>query len=136
VRARSGPRHGLQPHAAVPAAQQPQLALDPAAAYAQIEVPPALDAAVMDVQPAGLGRKAEQTRRRRRSRAVTTTPSPVKLTTITDAPGQAEQPLECRGDAHVALLARPRSFEQPAACAPGGGASSAFRASSEELLKA
>jgi hypothetical protein len=32
-----------------------------------------------------------------------------------------------------ALLARPLSFEQPAACAPGGGASPAFRATSEEL---
>src|SRR4051812_31896547 len=52
---------------------------------------------------------------------------------MTDAPGQLQQPLECRSDAHVALLARPWSFEQPAACAPGGGASSPLCATSEEL---
>ena len=48
--------------------------------------------------------------------------------------GQAEQPLECGGDAHVVLLARPLTFRQPAACAEGGGASLAFCATSDELL--
>ena len=47
----------------------------------------------------------EHTRRRRRSRTVTITPSALKLTSMTDAPGQAQQPVECGGDAHVVLLA-------------------------------
>jgi hypothetical protein len=54
-RARTGPRHGLEPDAARATAQPPQLALNPAAAGAEIEVTPALDAAIVDLQiPAGL----------------------------------------------------------------------------------
>src|SRR5215203_2764588 len=50
---------------------------------------------------------AAHTRRRRRNRTVTTTPSALKPTSNDGCPGQAEQPLECGGDAHVALLEEP-----------------------------
>ena len=51
-------------------------------------------------------------------------------------PGQAEQPLECSADAHVALLREPLTFEQPAACAEGGGASLSICATSENFSHA
>ena len=106
VRARPRPRHRLQPHPAVTAAQQPQLALDPAARRAEIEVPPAFDAAIVDLEPAGLPA--------RRAHAPAA-PEPDRhddaLGGEADVdhgcPRQAEQPLECRGDAHVALLHGP-----------------------------
>jgi hypothetical protein len=47
----------------------------------------------------------------------------------------AEQPLECGGDAHVALLREPLTIRQPAACAEGGGASLAFCATSAKFPK-
>ena len=106
VRARPRPRHRLQPHAAVTAAQQPQLALDPAAAGAQIEVPPALDAAVVDLEPAGLA-AAPSTRAAGAAAGPSRHPVGGEADVDHGCPGQAEQPLECRGDAHVALLARP-----------------------------
>src|SRR5215216_358951 len=133
VGARSCPRHRLHPDAAVAAAQQPQLAFDQAPTGPEIEVAPALDAAAVDLQPAGLAAAAADA-------PAAPQPDhhddPIRAEADIDdgCPGQAEQSLECRGDAHVALLARPRSFEQPAACAPGGGASPALCATSEELL--
>ena len=48
-RARSGPRDGLGPDAAVQAPHAPQLALDKAPAGAEIEVAPALDPTAVDV---------------------------------------------------------------------------------------
>ena len=133
VRARPRPRHRLQAHAAVAAAQPSQLALDDAAAGAEIQVPPALDAPVVDLQlPAGLAALGAH---------APAAPQPDRhhhaLAGEADIDhgrsGQAEQPLECRDDAHVALLARPLTFEQPAACATGGGASLAFCATSENF---
>ena len=47
-------------------------------------------------------------------------------------PGQAKQPLECGGDAHVALLCEPLTFKQPAASCEGGGASIKFCATSAD----
>jgi hypothetical protein len=49
-------------------------------------------------------------------------------------PGQAEQPLECGGDAHVALLAEPLTFDSQQPPAEGGGASLAFCATSARFL--
>ena len=107
VRARPRPRHRLQTNAAVAAAQPAQLALDDAAARAQIQVPPALDAPIVDLQvAAGLA-------------AARADPPPAPQPDGHDhplageadvdhgRPGQAEQPLECRADAHVALLREP-----------------------------
>ena len=101
VGVRSGPRHRLQVHAAVAAAQAPQLALDYTAAGAEIQVPPALDAPVVDLKlRAGLP-------------AARAHPSPAPeldghdhpLTPEADVddrrPGQAQQPLECRGGTHL-----------------------------------
>jgi hypothetical protein len=50
-------------------------------------------------------------------------------------PGQTQQPLECGGDAHVALPSKPlvMSNQQPAA--EGGGASLAIRATSARFLR-
>src|SRR5215217_8510187 len=48
--------------------------------------------------------------------------------------GQAQQALECGGDAHVALPCEPLAIRQPAACAEGGGASVAFCATSANFL--
>jgi hypothetical protein len=48
-------------------------------------------------------------------------------------PGQAEQALECGGDAHAALLREPLTIRQPAACSEGGGASPTFCTSSEDF---
>src|SRR4051812_49390217 len=134
TRARPRPWDGFEPDPAVAAPELAQLALDPAARRAEIEVPPALDAAPVDLQRPDLAA---------RRAAPSAAPQPDRhddaLRAEADVdhgcPGQAEQPLECRGDAHVALLARPLSFEQPAACAPGGGASPAHCATSEELLQ-
>lgn len=60
----------------------------------------------------------EHTRRRRRNRTVTITPSDPKLTSVTKAPGRAQQPVQCRGDAHVVHLRKPRP-QQPAASSRG-----------------
>ena len=45
-------------------------------------------------------------------------------------PGQAEQPLECSGDAHVALPFEPLTFDSQQPRAEGGGASLTFCATS------
>src|ERR671910_1362571 len=129
-RARARPRHRLHPHAAVAATQQPQLALDDAAARAEIKVSPAFDASIVDLQaPARLAAA--------RAHPPTTSqpdrddhPLGGEADVEHGRSGQAEQPLECGGDAHVALLRGPLTFEQPAACCEGGGASLAFRATS------
>src|SRR5215204_4594420 len=133
TRARPRPRHRLEPNTAITAAEPAQLALDDAAVRAEIQVPPALDAAVVDLQPpAGLAAPGAD-------------PSPAAKPDNHDhplgaeadvdhgCPGQAEQPLECGADAHVALLREPLTFEQPAACAESGGASLAFCATSENF---
>jgi len=105
---RPGPRHRFGAHdAAVRAPEQPQLAFDHAARRAEIQVAPALDAVVMHGQArAGLP-------------AARAHPAPAAQPHGHDHPlageadiddrcsGQAEQPVECRGDAHVALLAGP-----------------------------
>lgn len=48
--------------------------------------------------------------------------------------GQAEQPLECRGDAHVPLLEEPLTLDSQQPPAEGGGASTAFCTTSAKLL--
>jgi hypothetical protein len=101
------PRHRLQANAAVAAAQAPQLALDDAAAGAEIEVAPALDPSVVDLElPAGLPAA------RADAPATAQTdghdhPLGAEADIDNGCPGQAEQPLECAGDAHVALLEEP-----------------------------
>src|SRR3954451_23654559 len=134
VRARPGPRDGLQMHAAVTAAQQPQLALDPAPRGAQIEMPPALDATVVDLQRAGLtAHRADAPAAPQPDRHDHAQRSEADVDHR--CPGQGEQPVQCRGDAHVALLVRPLSFEQPAACDAGRRRVTAVSATSEELLE-
>jgi hypothetical protein len=49
-------------------------------------------------------------------------------------PGEAEQPLECGRDAHVALLAEPLTFDSQQPAAEGGGASLAICATSAKFL--
>ena len=61
MRAGPSPRHRLQMHAAVRAAQPPQLALDHAPAGAEIQVPPALDAPVVDLAAAGRSARSAST---------------------------------------------------------------------------
>src|SRR4051794_24768796 len=65
----------------------------------------------------------EHTRRRRRSRTLTITPSTVKLTSITDAPDRRKSRLNA-----VVTRTSPSSqaaeLEHPAACCEGGGVSS------------
>ena len=135
-RARARPRQRLHPHPAGAAAQQPQLALDHAAIGAQIEEAPALDAAVMDLElTAGL------TAGRADAPAATQPHGhDHRLGGEADVddgcPGQTEQPLECGGDAHVALLREPLTIRQPAACAEGGGASLTNCATSAKFAKA
>ena len=121
---RPGPRHRFGAHdAAVRAPEQPQLAFDHAARRAEIQVAPALDAVVMHGQArAGLP-------------AARAHPAPAAQPHGHDHPlageadiddrcsGQAEQPVECRGDAHVALLAGPL-FSTTSSLAPGGGCAS------------
>jgi hypothetical protein len=132
MRPRPRPRHRLQPDTAVAATQQPQLALDHAAAGAEIEVPPALDTATMDLQPAGLTALGADA------------PAPPQahghdhpLRAERDVrhagAGQAQQALECGGDAHVALPCEPLAIRQPAACCEGGGASLGFCATSAKF---
>jgi hypothetical protein len=103
VRTRTRPGDRLGPNTAVRAAQQPQLALDHATGRDEIEMPPALEPAIVDLQPTGL------------PAARADAPAPPELdrhdhtvsgeADIDDGrSGQAEQPLECSADAHVALL--------------------------------
>src|SRR3954452_23845245 len=121
-------------HAAVTAAQQPQLALDPAPRGAQIEMPPALDATVVDLQRAGLtAHRADAPAAPQPDRHDHAQRSEADVDHR--CPGQGEQPVQCRGDAHVALLVRPLSFEQPAACDAGRRRVTAVCATSEELLE-
>jgi hypothetical protein len=102
---RSGPRprHRLQAHAAIAATQPAQLALDDAAVRAQVQVPPALQSPVVDLKtPALTALRADA--------PAPAQPHPHEHPFAGEAdiddgcPGQAEQPLECGGDAHVALL--------------------------------
>src|SRR3954451_8002430 len=76
----------------------------------------------------------EHTRRRRRSRTLTITPSTVKLTSITDAPDRRKSRLNA-----VVTRTSPSSqaaeLEHPAACCEGGGVSLALCATSEEILR-
>jgi hypothetical protein len=116
VGVRARPRHCFQMHPAHAATQPPELALDHTPAGAEIEVPPTLDPPVVDLQmAAGLA-------------ALPAHPAPAPEPDGHDHPldaeadvddrcaGQAQQPIECSGDAHVALLAGRLTFEQPAAC--------------------
>ena len=101
VRLGPGPRHRLQVHAAVAAAQPAQLALDHAAAGAEIQMPPALDAPLMDLK-LGAGLPAARAH-------PPTAPElhghdhPLAPEGDIDdrRPGQAQQPLECRGGTHL-----------------------------------
>src|SRR5215208_3168734 len=104
MRARTRPRDRLHPHPAGAAAQQPQLALDHAAIGAEIQVPPALETPVVDLEPtAGL-----TTRRADAAAAPQPHDHDHRVGGEADVddgcPGHTEQPLECGGDAHVALL--------------------------------
>src|SRR5829696_2319393 len=116
-RAGPGPRDRLEPDAAHAAAQAPQLALDHAAVGAESQVAPALDASVVDLEPpAGLAAGRADA-----SSAAQPHGHDHRVGGEYDADdgcsGQAEQPLECGGDAHVALLQGPLTFDsqQPAA---------------------
>ena len=91
---------------------------------------PALDAPVMDLQlPAGL-----PTRRADAPPAAQPHGHDHRLGVEADVddgrPGQAEQPLECGGDAHVVLLQRPLISNNQQPPAEDGGASPRTRANS------
>src|SRR5215207_2795207 len=106
-RAGPRPRHRLQVNAAVAAAQAPQLALDDAAAGAEVEVAPALDPSVVELElltglPAA-GADAPATAQADGHDH----PLGAEADIDNGCPGQPEQPLECGGDAHVALLEEP-----------------------------
>src|SRR3954471_8185437 len=94
-RAWPGPRDGLQPHTARAAAQPPQLTLDPAATRSQIQMAPALDAPVVggicNCRP--VWPHSAHTRRRRRNRTVTSTPSLMNETSTTLAPDRRSRRL-------------------------------------------
>jgi hypothetical protein len=85
ARTGSGPGHRLEPDAAVAAAQAAQLALDDAAAGRCRQ---RLTRRSWTSSPRPVRPQPPQTRRRRLSRTVTITPSPVKLTSTTEAPGK------------------------------------------------
>lgn len=106
VRVSPGPWHDLQANTAVRAAQTAQLALDHAAGATEIQVAPALAPMVVDLKM-GAGLPA--------ARAHPPTASephghdhPLAGEAHVDdrRSGKAQQPVECRGDAHVVLLAR------------------------------
>ncbi len=111
------PRHRLGSHdAAVRAPQPPQLALDDATAGAEVQVAPALDAAVMDLElPAGLpaGRADAPAAAQAHGHDH---PLRAERDVRHAGAGQAQQALECGGDAHVALPREPLNFDsqQPA----------------------
>src|SRR5215218_1736992 len=115
------PRHGLQAHAAVPTSKTSQLGLNDAPTGAEIEMPPALDAAVMHLEAAGLPAAAADPaparERDRHDHALA-----AKRDVAHAGAGQAQQALECGGDAHVALLCEPLAIRQPAASRPGAAA--------------
>src|SRR4051794_8117906 len=113
------PRHRLQADPATAAAQPAQLALDDAASATQIKVTPTLDAPIVDLKlAAGLP-------------ALRANPPAPPQTNGHDhplgaeadidhgRPGQTKQPVECAGDAHVALLCEPLTFKQRAASLRG-----------------
>jgi hypothetical protein len=116
ARPRPRPRHRLKLGAARATPQPPQLALDHAAVDAEIEVAPTLDPATVDRQPAGLS-------------APRAHPPPAPQPHRHDhalggeadidhrRAGQAQKPVECRADTHVALLAGRLTLDsqQPAA---------------------
>ncbi|MDQ6730099.1 MAG: hypothetical protein M3022_07335, partial [Actinomycetota bacterium] len=109
------PRDRLEMHATIRAAKAPQLTLDHAPVRAQVDVPPALGSPVVDLEPAGLT-------------AATADPSAAAQANGHDHPfaaeahvddgraRQAQEPVECRGDAHAALLRRQQDLDNPAAC--------------------
>ena len=123
ARPRPRPRDRLELRAAVRAPHAAQLALDEAATRAEIEVTPALVAAVVRVHsPPGLPA----------ARAHPSAPAqpdghdhPLNAEADVDhrRAGQAQQSVECRGDAHVVLLAGrlTSNSQQPA---PGAGGAS------------
>jgi hypothetical protein len=101
-----GPRpwHRLQTHSAHWAPEPAQLALDHAAVRAEVQVAPALDAPVVDLQvAAGLPAARADT-----SPAAQPDDDDDALAAKTDiddrCSGQAQQPVEYGGDAHVVLL--------------------------------
>ena len=117
-RAWPGPRDRLEGDlAAVRAAQPAQLALDHAPVGAEVEVAPALAPAVVDLQLAArlTAERADASPAAQADRHH----DPLRAERDVDdrCPGQTQQPLECRGDAHVALLRKPLVItnQQPAA---------------------
>lgn len=122
VRVVPGPRHGLQMHTAVAAAKPAQLALDHAPVGAEIQMPPALQPAVMDLEPAGLTAAPAHS---------SAAPEPdghdhplgAEADIDNRRAGEAQKPIECGADAHLALLAGRLTFDsqQPA---PQGGCAS------------
>src|SRR5439155_19450569 len=120
--ARPGPRHRLHANTAGAAAQQPQLALDHAATGAEIEVAPTLDAPVVDLElTTGLTASGTDTPAPPQAHGHDHPLGPERDVRHARA-GQAQQALECGGDAHVALLCEPLAIRQPAASPEGGGA--------------
>jgi hypothetical protein len=115
--ARPRPRDRLDPHTAVAALNAPHPRGEEAALAAEVEMPPAREHRVM--------------RRRADLPAARADPSPAPQRDRNDHPvkvepdrlhrgaGKAEQPVECRGDAHAVLLEEPLSFRHPAA-SPNG----------------
>jgi hypothetical protein len=102
-RARARPWHRLQSGAAIATAQAPQLALDDAPAGAEIEVAPALDAPVVDLQlPTRLPTTRAYTPPAPQADGHDHPLGPERDVGHAGA-GQAQQALECGGDAHVAL---------------------------------
>ncbi len=118
---RAGERDRLDPHAAVRAPHPSQLALDEAPLRAEIEVAPA-------PQPRVTGRAQELA-------AARTDPPPPTQPDPNDHAArfetdpshrhsrQPEHPVECRRDAHVALLRKPLIIDNQQPAREGGGAS-------------
>jgi hypothetical protein len=119
----SRPRHGLQMDPARRAAQAAQLTLDHTPRRGEIEVAPALDATPMDLQLAA------------RLPAPRADPPPASQPDGHDdrlrgngdvddrCAAQTQQPVECRGDAHVVLLVSRLPSNSPQPAGRGDGAS-------------
>ncbi len=95
---------------------------------------PALDPAVVDLESRPVCPQREHTRRRRLSLTVTITPSRAEADVDDRRSRQAQQPVECRSDAHVVLLRKSLAIKQPAACTEGGCASLSDCATCERRL--
>jgi hypothetical protein len=114
ARAAPGPRHGLKARAAVWAPEAAQLALDQTARAAEIEMAPALCAPAVDGA-------AELAATRAHPSAPPQThgddhPLGGEAHVDHPRPGQAQQPVECRGGTHLVLLRKSLIFvnQQPA----------------------